>query len=122
MKTTPGPANNGGDSAMAELTRLAEMATQTRGDLDVALEADRCRWPKTEFQRLVNAVAKYAAATEGSALIHRSVAASVAGLREYLELMGKRVPGAALAEADRLEVILFCGYDPRFDGFEPPGL
>lgn len=55
-------------------------------------------------------------------MIHRAVASSVSGLREYLEVTCKQVPGDALAEADRLETMLFSGYDPYFDGDEPPGL
>jgi hypothetical protein len=39
-----------------------------------------------------------------------------------LELERKRVPGEVLAEADRLECQLFAGYDPFFEGDEPPGL
>jgi hypothetical protein len=34
----------------------------------------------------------------------------------------KRVPGEVLFEADRLECLVFLGYDPNFDGAEPPGL
>jgi hypothetical protein len=34
----------------------------------------------------------------------------------------KRVPGEVLVEADRLECLVFLGYDPNLDGDEPPGL
>jgi len=44
------------------------------------------------------------------------------GLREYLAVERKRVPGDVLFEADRLECQLFAGYDPSFEGDEPPGL
>jgi hypothetical protein len=43
-------------------------------------------------------------------------------LREFLEVERKRIPGDILFEADRLECRLFAGYDPNFDGDEPPGL
>jgi len=32
------------------------------------------------------------------------------------------VPDEVLLEAERLECLLFSGYDPHFDGDEPPGL
>jgi hypothetical protein len=32
------------------------------------------------------------------------------------------VPGTILADADHPECMLFSGYDPYFEGDEPPGL
>jgi hypothetical protein len=55
-------------------------------------------------------------------MVHKSVAQSVNGLREFLEAERKRVPGDVLFEADRLECQFFEGYDPRFEGGEPAGL
>jgi len=43
------------------------------------------------------------------------------GLLQSLELERKRVPGEILYEADRLESLFFAGYDPHFEGDEPPG-
>jgi hypothetical protein len=100
---------------------LAEAVAQARGALDVALAGSR-RWPRAEFQRLTEAVLAYTQSTTGEEMIHRTVASAISGLREYLELAGKRVPGKALAEADRLEVMLLSDYDPHFEGDEPPGL
>jgi hypothetical protein len=54
-------------------------------------------------------------------MIHKSVVARE-GLREFLEVERKRIPGGILFEADRLECQLFAGYDPSFDGDEPPRL
>ena len=34
----------------------------------------------------------------------------------------QRIPGTILPDADRLECLLFSGYDPHFEGDEPPGL
>jgi hypothetical protein len=34
----------------------------------------------------------------------------------------KRVPADVLRDAERLECLLFSGYDPYFEGYEPPGL
>jgi catechol 2,3-dioxygenase-like lactoylglutathione lyase family enzyme len=43
-------------------------------------------------------------------------------LAEFLRLDRKRVPGRILSEADRLECLFFDGFDPHFEGDEPPGL
>jgi hypothetical protein len=55
-------------------------------------------------------------------MINRNVAAAINGLVEFLRLERKHVPGEILWEADRLECLLFSGYDPDFEGDEPPGL
>jgi len=49
-------------------------------------------------------------------------ALQVNGLRDFLSVERKRVPGEVLRDADRLECILFSGYDPYFEGDGPPGL
>lgn len=88
----------------------------------VALGDRRRRWPEDDFRRLFDAIAVYIKTTARDKTIHRDVAAYVSGLRSDLELQGNRVPGNALFDADRLETMLFAGYDPSFDGLEPPGL
>jgi hypothetical protein len=60
--------------------------------------------------------------TRHEQLIHRDVANAINGLTESLRLERKRVPGRILSEADRLECLLFGGFDPHFEGNEPPGL
>ena len=79
-------------------------------------------FPTRQFQDLFTAVRAYVEATERDDMIHRPVAACVSGLREFLQVQGSRVPGEALFDADRLECMLFSGYDPKFEGDEPPGL
>jgi hypothetical protein len=64
----------------------------------------------------------YIEITRDQPLIHRSVVNAVNGLRKYLAIERKRVPGGVLFEADRLECQLLAGYDPYFEGDEPPGL
>jgi hypothetical protein len=51
--------------------------------------------------------------------LNRDVAREISGLREYLELESFHTPGDVLAKADRMETILFAGYDPYFEGHEP---
>ena len=55
-------------------------------------------------------------------MLHRNVVKAAHGLVEYLRSERKRVPDEVLLEAERLECLLFLGYDPHFDGYEPPGL
>jgi hypothetical protein len=108
-------------SNMKEKHQRAESVVEAYGVLEQALAGKR-RWPKTEFQALFDAVVAYTQSTAEDEMIHRAVASSVSGLREYLEVACKQVPSDALAKADRLETMLFSGYDPYFDGDEPPGL
>jgi hypothetical protein len=79
-------------------------------------------YPVDLFNAFFKKATLYAEATKVDALIHRAVAAHVSGLREHLELERKRVPGQVLADADRLECVLFSGYDPHFEGDKPPRL
>ena len=66
---------------------------------------------------------RYIKRTAVDPMIHKNVASAVNGLREFLEVERKQIPGDILFEADnRLECQLFSGYDPRFDGDEPPAL
>ena len=75
-----------------------------------------------EFNAFVEAVRRYIKITADDAMLHRSVVRAVNGLREFLQVERKRIPEKILFEADRLECEFFDGYDPSFDGEEPPGL
>lgn len=99
---------------------LARRVVDAHVDLQRALY-DKRRYPREAFERFFDAVRSYAEQTRDDRLVHREVVSIVNGLREYLELERKRVPGEVLWKADRLETLLFAGYDPHFDGFEPPG-
>jgi hypothetical protein len=55
-------------------------------------------------------------------MVHRNVVEAVHGLVDYLRVERKRVPSGVLSDAERLECLLFLGYDPYFEGDEPPGL
>jgi hypothetical protein len=101
--------------------RAAEEVDKRRAVFDLALSNKR-RYPVQEFRAFALATRRYIRMTEHDALIHKSVARAVNGLREYLAVERKRVPGDILSEADRLECQLFSGYDPQFEGDEPPGL
>ena len=77
-------------------------------------------YPLTAFEDLWLSVKQYAAALENSRLLNRDVAWAISGLREYLELESFHTPSEVLAKADRMETILFAGYDPYFEGAEHP--
>jgi len=45
----------------------------------------------------------------------------VNGLVDFLGCERKRIPENVIYDAERLESLLFDGYDPHFEGDEPPG-
>ena len=92
-----------------------------RATFDLALSNKRI-YPVQEFRAFVQSARRYIAMTKNDPMIHKSVARAVNGLREYLAVERKRIPWYVLFEADRLECLLFAGYDPSFEGDEPPGL
>ncbi len=87
-----------------------------------SLSSDKQRYPIQQFQAFWASARQYAELTRSDPLIHRDVAEAVKGLLDFLKLERKRVPGDVLRDADRLECILFGGYDPHFEGDEPPEL
>jgi hypothetical protein len=105
----------------SEKDRAANDVAGQRAIFGLAL-SDKRKYPVQEFRAFVQATRRYIEITQDHPLIHRSVASAVNGLREYLAVERKRVPGDVLFEADRLECQLFAGYDPSFEGAEPPGL
>ncbi|MBZ5584710.1 MAG: hypothetical protein LAQ30_21365 [Acidobacteriia bacterium] len=84
--------------------------------------SDKRRYPLAQFKAFWEAVREYAVLTKRDPLNHRSVAVAVNGLRDFLEVERKRIPSNVIGDADRLENLLFSGYDPYFEGDEPPGL
>jgi hypothetical protein len=87
-----------------------------------SLSSEKRKYPIQQFQAFWSATERYAEITKADALIHKSVAAAVNGLVDFLCAERKRVPNDVLRDAERLECILFSGYDPNFEGDEPPGL
>jgi hypothetical protein len=74
------------------------------------------------FRRKCAPVRQDVKMTVGDSMVHKTVVQAVNGLSEFLQVERKRIPGNILFEADRLECQFFAGYDPAFDGDEPPGL
>ena len=65
---------------------------------------------------------RYAELTKSDSLVHKSVAAAVHGLVDFLGAERNQVQGDVLRDAERLECLLFRRYDPNFVGDEPSGL
>ncbi len=103
-----------------EIDRLVEDVMTAYGELDSRLHG-KGRFPISHFRAFFGAAVRYIEATKEATMIHRSIASVVSGLREKLSLHA-HVPGMAIADADRLECMLLSGYDPYFEGDEPPGL
>ena len=107
--------------ANSEKERLAAEVEDRWLDFQGALSNKR-RYPVEQFRAFWEAGKRYAELTRNDPLIHRKVVAAINGLREFLSVERKRIPSTILADADRLESLLFSGYDPYFEGDEPPGL
>jgi hypothetical protein len=107
---------------MSEKDQLAADAIDRWGDFQESLASVKRKYPISQFQAFWSATKRYAELTKADALIHKRVAAAVHGLVDYLSAERKRVPSDVLRDAERLECLLFMGYDPCFEGDEPPGL
>jgi hypothetical protein len=105
-----------------EMDRLATEAMQCWADFQEGLSSEKQKYPLQLFRTFWAVTKRYAELTRSDPLIHRSVASTVNGLVDFLESERKRVPGDVLRDAERLECLLFSGYDPHFEGDEPPGL
>ncbi len=106
---------------ISEKDRLAAEVADRAAKFHIAL-SDKRRYPIDAFKAFWDSGRRYAELTKNDTLLHRNVVSEINGLREYLQIERKRVPGSVLADADRLESMLFSGYDPYFEGDEPPGL
>ncbi len=105
----------------SEKDRMAAEVQERRIDFDMAL-SDKRKYPTAQFKAFWEAGMRYAEMTKGDPMIHRVVVESVNGLMEYLMVERKRVPGLVIRDAERLESMIFSGYDCYFEGDEPPGL
>jgi hypothetical protein len=102
--------------------RLATRVVDLWCSFRVALTESKRKYPIQQFFTFASAVRQYTESTRRDRLVRRDVAVVMNGLLQSLELERKRVPGEILYEADRLESLFFAGYDPHFEGDEPPGL
>ncbi len=104
-----------------EKDALAKKVVDDWLDFQDAL-TDKRRYPKEKFYAFFRSARTYAERTRRHRLLHRDVVKIINGLVDQLQYERKRVPGQVLYDADRLDCLLFGGYDPHFEGDEPPGL
>ena len=107
--------------APTEKDRFAAQVEERWLDFQDAL-SDRRKYPLQAFRDFWEAAWRYAEPVKRDPLIHRSVVSAVNGLTDYLTVERKRVPEKVVWDAQRLESLLFSGYDSDFEGDEPPGL
>ena len=109
------------EGPISEKDRLAADVVDRWVDFQDGLRNKR-KYPVERFRAFWDAGKRYAELTKNDPLIHRKVVEAINGLREFLEVERERIPDTIIADADRLESLLFSGYDPYFEGDEPPGL
>jgi hypothetical protein len=105
-----------------EKDRLAAEVMGCWADFQEGLSSDKRKYPIQQFRAFWRLANRYAELTRSDALIHRTVAGAVNGLVDFLEVERKSVPGEVLRDAERLECLLFNGYDPHYEGDEPQAL
>ncbi len=103
------------------LDALAKRIMDAHATFDARLGGRGQRFPIAEFDRLWRAVLEYSAAMTGLEWLHRDVARTLSGFREYLELEIFKTPSDVVRRADQMECVLFSDYDPYPDDAEPPG-
>ena len=105
----------------SEKDRLALEFEERWIDFQMAL-SDKRKYPVQQFRVAWELGRRYADMSENDAMIHRVVVRAVNGMTDYLISERKRVPEEVVLKAQRLESLLFAGYDSYFEGYEPPGL
>jgi len=104
-----------------EKDRLAAEFEERWSDFQVAL-SDKRKYPVQQFRVAWEIGLRYADMTKNDAMLHRVVVSAVNGMTDYLTCERTRVPEEVVLKAQRLESLLFAGYDSYFEGHEPPGL
>ena len=108
--------------AALEKERLAADVENRWTEFQEALFSNKRKYPVQQFKAFWEAGRRYAELTKSDPLIHRNVAGAVHGLTDFVQAERKQVPDPVLSDAQRLECLIFSGYDPYFEGEEPPGL
>jgi hypothetical protein len=106
----------------SEKDRLAAEVASRYSAFEEALFGDKRRYPLQQFKTFWEAARRYAELTKSDPLIHRTVVEVVHGLTDMVAVGRKRIPADVPRDAERLECLIFSGYDPHFEGDEPPGL
>jgi hypothetical protein len=104
-----------------EKDRLAAEFKERWIDFQMAL-SDKREYPVQPFRVAWEIGRRYAEMTKTDTMVHRVVVSAVNGMTDYLICERKRVPEEVVLKAQRLESLVFDGYDSYFEGDEPPGL
>lgn len=106
----------------SEKDRLAAEVENRWLEFEQVLFGDKRKYPVREFKAFWEAAKRYAELTKSDPLIHRSVVGAVHVVTDIIGHGRKRIPDQVAWDAQRLESLVFSGYDPHFEGDEPPGL
>jgi hypothetical protein len=96
--------------ADSQKERLAAEVEERWGDFQEGL-SDQRKYPVEQFRAFWDAGKRYAELTKNDPLIHRKVIVAINGLTDFLSVERKRIPGNILPDAERLECLIFSGYD-----------
>jgi len=102
--------------------RLASLLLRHYQEFDTALLDNKRRYPMAEFRAFAQTAHRYLNGIQGHSFVRMNIVRVFYHLTETLQSERKRIPGEVLWAAERLEGLLFAGYDPHFEGDEPPGL
>jgi hypothetical protein len=80
------------------------------------------KFPMREFRAFWLLAKQYAELTRSDKTIRRDLATAVHELTTVYGWASKAPENEAIADIERLECLVFCGYDPHFEGDEPPEL
>jgi len=105
----------------SEKDRLAAEFEERWVDFQMAV-SDKRKYRVQQFRIAWEIGRRYAEMTKNDAMIHRTVVSAVNAMTDYLTCERKRVPEEVVLKAQRLESLVFAGYDSYFEGHEPSGL
>ena len=77
--------------------RLAAEAMECWADFQDGLSSDKRKYPIQQFKAFWAVTKRYAELTRSDPVIHRSVAETVNGLADFLEVERKRVPESSFS-------------------------
>ena len=105
----------------SEKDRLAAEAMDLWWEFERAY-TKKLKFPMEQFRAFWIATRRYAELTRSDTEINKALAGAVHELASTFGWSGKTVESNVVADIERLECLLFDGYDPYFEGDEPPGL
>jgi hypothetical protein len=99
-----------------EKDRVAAEVVRCWADFQEGLSSNKRKYPLKQFSVFWTVTKRCVELTKSDSLIHRHVACAANGLVAFLEVERKRVPADVLRDVERLECLVFSGYDPYSGG------